>query len=139
MFPYVRTDLKAAFLIRRLLYSVLPPSVAQELRHRRPVPAKKHEKVTIMFSGIAGFADFCHRKSGDAMKIVNLLNMVYTKYDTLTDKNPNVYKVKHYYWSLFKINTFLLGQFAKASGWMSANNWMRLAHDVITCSSIAYP
>ncbi|XP_033632257.1 guanylate cyclase soluble subunit beta-1-like [Asterias rubens] len=78
----------------RLLYSVLPPSVAQELRHRRPVPAKKHEKVTIMFSGIAGFADFCHRKSGDAMKIVNLLNMVYTKYDTLTDKNPNVYKVE---------------------------------------------
>lgn len=38
----------------QLLYSVLPPSVANELRHKRPVAARKYETATIMFSGIAG-------------------------------------------------------------------------------------
>ncbi|XP_071510914.1 guanylate cyclase soluble subunit beta-1-like [Diadema antillarum] len=78
----------------RLLYSILPPSVANELRHRRPVPAKKFECVTLMFSGITGFGEFCKKYSSDAMKIVNLLNSVYTKFDVLTERNPDVYKVE---------------------------------------------
>lgn len=82
----------------RLLYSVLPPSVANELRHERPVPALKYESVTILFSGIVGFSQFCAANSDSqgAMKIVNLLNLVYTTFDVLTDpkKNPNVYKVE---------------------------------------------
>ena len=77
----------------RLLYSILPPSVANELRHHRPVPAKKFECVTLMFSGITGFGDFCRRHTNDAMKIVSLLNSVYTKFDVLTERNPDVYKV----------------------------------------------
>ncbi len=81
----------------RLLYSVLPPSVANELRHSRPVPAKKYESVTILFSGIVGFTTFCAKNSDakGAIKIVNLLNSIYTTFDVLTDprKNPNVYKV----------------------------------------------
>ncbi|XP_074601582.1 guanylate cyclase soluble subunit beta-1-like isoform X2 [Brevipalpus obovatus] len=82
----------------RLLYSVLPPSVANELRHSRPVPAKKYESVTILFSGIVGFSTFCGKNSDakGAIKIVNLLNSIYTTFDVLTDprKNPNVYKVE---------------------------------------------
>ncbi|RWS31955.1 soluble guanylyl cyclase beta subunit-like protein [Leptotrombidium deliense] len=82
----------------RLLYSVLPPSVANELRHSRPVPAKKYESVTILFSGIVGFSQFCAKNSDSkgAMKIVKLLNAIYTTFDVLTDtkKNPNVYKVE---------------------------------------------
>lgn len=80
-----------------LLYSVLPPSVANELRHKRPVPAKRYDNVTILFSGIVGFNAFCskHASGEGAMKIVNLLNDLYTRFDTLTDsrKNPFVYKV----------------------------------------------
>lgn len=80
----------------RLLYSVLPPSVANELRHKRPVPAKRYDNVTILFSGIVGFNAFCskHASGEGAMKIVNLLNDLYTRFDTLTDsrKNPFVYK-----------------------------------------------
>ncbi|EGV95970.1 Guanylate cyclase soluble subunit beta-1 [Cricetulus griseus] len=79
-----------------LLYSVLPPSVANELRHKRPVPAKRYDNVTILFSGIVGFNAFCskHASGEGAMKIVNLLNDLYTRFDTLTDsrKNPFVYK-----------------------------------------------
>uniref|UniRef100_A0A8C5VIH4 Guanylate cyclase soluble subunit beta-1 n=1 Tax=Microcebus murinus TaxID=30608 RepID=A0A8C5VIH4_MICMU len=85
-------------LLNRLLYSVLPPSVANELRHKRPVPAKRYDNVTILFSGIVGFNAFCskHASGEGAMKIVNLLNDLYTRFDTLTDsrKNPFVYKVE---------------------------------------------
>ncbi|XP_069778965.1 guanylate cyclase soluble subunit beta-1 [Narcine bancroftii] len=82
----------------RLLYSVLPQSVANELRHKRPVPAKRYDNVTILFSGIVGFNSFCskHASTEGAMKIVNLLNDLYTKFDILTDsrKNPYVFKVE---------------------------------------------
>uniref|UniRef100_A0A3P8V398 Guanylate cyclase soluble subunit beta-1 n=1 Tax=Cynoglossus semilaevis TaxID=244447 RepID=A0A3P8V398_CYNSE len=82
----------------RLLYSVLPPSVANELRHKRPVPAKRYDNLTILFSGIVGFNAFCskHASAEGAIKIVNLLNDVYTRFDILTDsrKNPYVYKVE---------------------------------------------
>lgn len=81
----------------RLLYSVLPISVANELRHSRPVPAKKYDCVTLLFSGIVGFSAYCaaNTDSSGAMKIVNMLNELYTAFDVLTDpkKNPNVYKV----------------------------------------------
>ncbi|OXU25138.1 hypothetical protein TSAR_004916, partial [Trichomalopsis sarcophagae] len=82
----------------RLLYSVLPISVANELRHSRPVPAKKYDCVTLLFSGIVGFSAYCaaHTDSSGAMKIVNMLNELYIAFDVLTDpmKNPNVYKVE---------------------------------------------
>uniref|UniRef100_A0AAQ4R9A4 Guanylate cyclase soluble subunit beta-1 n=1 Tax=Gasterosteus aculeatus aculeatus TaxID=481459 RepID=A0AAQ4R9A4_GASAC len=82
----------------RLLYSVLPPSVANELRHKRPVPAKRYDNLTILFSGIVGFNAFCskHASAEGAIKIVNLLNDVYTRFDILTDSrnNPYVYKVE---------------------------------------------
>ncbi|UYV65001.1 GUCY1B3, partial [Cordylochernes scorpioides] len=79
----------------RLLYSILPPSVAHDLRHRRPVPAKKYEAITILFSGIVGFSEYCSRNSDakGAMKIVRLLNTIYTTFDVLTENNANVYKV----------------------------------------------
>lgn len=87
-------------LANRLLYSVLPISVANELRHSRPVPAKKYDCVTLLFSGIVGFGAYCaaHTDSSGAMKIVNMLNQLYTAFDVLTDpkKNPNVYKVRVY-------------------------------------------
>ena len=85
----------------RLMYSILPPSVANELRHQRPVPPRKFDSVTILFSGIVGFGDFCARNSdtAKAMKIVQLLNNCYTHFDKLIDpkKNPNVYKASYMY------------------------------------------
>lgn len=94
----------------RLLYSVLPISVADKLRHSRPVPARKYDSVTLLFSGIVGFGAYCaaNTDSNGAMKIVNMLNELYTAFDVLTDpkKNPNVYKVNE---CLFTIN--LTGRF----------------------------
>lgn len=82
----------------RLLYSVLPPTVANELRNNRPVPAKRYQHVSILFSGIVGFSDFCAKNSDSsgAIRIVNLLNKIYTTFDVLTEpkRNPYVYKVE---------------------------------------------
>ncbi|XP_068156138.1 guanylate cyclase soluble subunit beta-1 [Drosophila tropicalis] len=82
----------------RLLYSVLPKSVANELRHQRPVPPKRYDFVTLMFSGIVGFGQYCAANTDPdgAMKIVKMLNELYTVFDALTDskRNLNVYKVE---------------------------------------------
>lgn len=103
-------SLKVVPAFHRLLYSVLPISVANELRHSRPVPAKKYDCVTLLFSGIVGFGAYCaaHTDSSGAMKIVNMLNQLYTAFDVLTDpkKNPNVYKVSIY---LHVTYTFVFG------------------------------
>lgn len=81
----------------RLLYSVLPKSVANELRHQRPVAPKRYEHVTLMFSAVVGFGEYCsvNTDSDGAMKIVNMLNELYTVFDALMDskRNSNVYKV----------------------------------------------
>lgn len=95
----------------RLLYSVLPISVANELRHKRQIPAKRYDCVTLLFSGIVGFSTYCanNTDSKGAMKIVQMLNQVYTAFDVLTDpvKNPNVYKVMLKYLQLLNILTAL--------------------------------
>lgn len=81
----------------QLLYSVLPISVANELRHQRPVNPKRYDQVTLMFSGIVGFSQYCaaNTSAEGAMKIVKMLNELYTIFDSLTDSksNSNVYKV----------------------------------------------
>nr|CAH7729711.1 unnamed protein product [Callosobruchus chinensis] len=82
----------------RLLYSVLPITVANELRHKRPVPARRYDAATLLFSGIVGFSEYCSKNadSKGVMKIVRMLNELYTKFDDLTDPkvNPNIYKVE---------------------------------------------
>lgn len=53
--------------------------------------------MTVMFSGIVGFAKYCAANSDaeGALKIVCMLNELYTSFDELTDPslNPNIYKV----------------------------------------------
>jgi len=55
--------------------------------------AKKYELVTIMFSGIVDFTNYCNQSS-EPMEIVELLNETYTKFDALADKNNEVFKVE---------------------------------------------
>uniref|UniRef100_H2ZCI8 Guanylate cyclase soluble subunit beta-1 n=1 Tax=Ciona savignyi TaxID=51511 RepID=H2ZCI8_CIOSA len=78
----------------KLLYAVLPHWVANQLRHKKKVPPKRFDNVTILFSGLVGFSEV-GRVYG-AMKIVQLLNTVYTTFDRLSDPktNPYVYKVE---------------------------------------------
>lgn len=91
----------------QLLYSVLPKSVANELRHQRPVNPKRYERVTLMFSGIVGFSQYCalNTSAEGAMKIVKMLNELYTIFDSLTDSksNSNVYKVNNLFMYCYEL------------------------------------
>ena len=80
-------------LADKLLYSILPPSVANELRLKRPVKASKFEVVTVLFSGIVNFSQYCNDIT-EPMEIVSLLNNVYLTFDNLMDTYEDVYKVK---------------------------------------------
>ena len=90
--------LTMSYLYFSLLFAVLPPSVANELRYNRPIAPQKYDSVTLMFSGIVDFAGVCKRHSDGATGahfIVRMLNSLFTPMDTLLDpkKNPNVFKV----------------------------------------------
>ena len=78
-----------------LLYSVLPASVAIELRCNRPVIARKYETVTVMFCGLSNFAQFCAMHADEPIKVVDMLNDVYSRFDALMDAKFDslVYKV----------------------------------------------
>ena len=79
-------------LADRLLYSILPPPVANDLRSKKPVAAKRYELVTIMMSGIVDFSVFCNNTK-EPMEIVELLNQIYTQFDEVSERNPDVFKV----------------------------------------------
>jgi len=90
-----------------LLYSVLPKTVANELRHQRPVAPKRYGCVTVLFSGIVGFSQYCaaNTSTEGVQKIVKMLNELYTTFDSLTDSNSNIYKVNTNINSTFKLNS----------------------------------
>jgi hypothetical protein len=61
--------------------------------------------VTILFSAIVGFTDFC--KSAMPLEIVQLLNDVYTSFDVLLDPRINdVYKVNDIIWNVIVIRLY---------------------------------
>ena len=76
------------------MYSVLPPSIAQQLRQNRPVLPARYEQVTLMFCGIKDFSTFCLKYAEDSQQIVNMLNEVFTRIDEKVHQNPEIYKVE---------------------------------------------
>jgi guanylate cyclase soluble subunit beta len=76
------------------LYSVLPPSIAQQLRLNKPVLPARYEQVTLMFCGIKDFTSYCAKYAQDSQQIVNLLNSVFTKIDEKVHQYPEIYKVE---------------------------------------------
>lgn len=77
-----------------MLYSVLPPSIAQQLRHNKPVMPARYDHVTLMFCGIKDFGAFCAKYANDSQQIVNILNKVFTKFDEKVNKYQEIYKVQ---------------------------------------------
>ena len=72
----------------------MPPTIAQQLRHNKPVLPAKYEQITLMFCGIKDFSAFCARHANDSQQIVNLLNKVFTKFDEKLHAYPEIYKVE---------------------------------------------
>nr|XP_024219994.1 retinal guanylyl cyclase 1-like [Halyomorpha halys] len=74
-----------------LLYQMLPPSVAQTLKHTQHVPAEYYEQVTVYFSDIVGFTQIAAVST--PLEVVIFLNRVYKLFDALIEKY-DVYKVE---------------------------------------------
>ncbi|XP_060572247.1 atrial natriuretic peptide receptor 1-like [Ruditapes philippinarum] len=75
----------------RLLYSMLPRAVADDLRMGKTIDAKFHDICTIYFSDIVGFTTISGRSA--PIQVVGLLNKLYVTFDDIIDKY-DVYKVE---------------------------------------------
>ena len=73
-----------------LLEAIFPKEVAKQLIHKQAVDAKTIESVTMLFSDLVGFTAICGKCA--PMDVVNMLSILYTKFDTMCTK-LDLYKV----------------------------------------------
>ncbi|CAD7014704.1 unnamed protein product [Ceratitis capitata] len=74
-----------------LLFQMLPPSVAMQLKQTQQVPAELYEAVTVYFSDIVGFTEIAARCT--PLEVVTFLNSIYRVFDERIECY-DVYKVE---------------------------------------------
>jgi adenylate cyclase len=85
-----QVDLQHAELIvekeksERLLLNVLPPAIAERLKHGESNIAQGHADVTVMFADIVGFTKMTEELS--PVETVKILNDVFSMFDEIADK-----------------------------------------------------
>ncbi|KAK6015329.1 adenylate/guanylate cyclase catalytic domain protein, partial [Ostertagia ostertagi] len=74
-----------------LLYRMLPQQVADHLKLGQAVEPEMYESATVFFSDVVSFTTIAAK--GSPLQVVNLLNLVYTTFDSIIDDH-DVYKVE---------------------------------------------
>lgn len=74
-----------------LLYSMLPPSVANTLREGRSVVGDHYPQVTVLFCDIVDYTRAASDHS--PLEVFELLGRLYTRFDALIERHP-VYKIE---------------------------------------------
>lgn len=74
-----------------LLYSMLPPSVANALREGRHVIGDHYPSVTVLFCDIVDYTQAASDHS--PLEVFELLGRLYTRFDALIERHP-VYKIE---------------------------------------------
>ncbi|GEM_PF-1505163 len=69
---------------QRLLHSILPEQIAEQIRQGQQTVVKRFEEVSILFADIVGFTILSEKLS--PQKVVDILNGLFSKFDDLTDK-----------------------------------------------------
>jgi len=67
-----------------LLLNILPPAIAEELKTRNKVAARKYEQATVMFSDFIGFTNVAERLSPESL--VEELDYCFSNFDRIIEK-----------------------------------------------------
>jgi class 3 adenylate cyclase len=67
-----------------LLLNILPPAIAQELRSRNKVAARKYDQATVMFTDFIGFTNVAERLSPEML--VEELDFCFSNFDNIISK-----------------------------------------------------